>query len=67
MKGKCEYWQKCRLYEACIVCNEMEEFAYGHRAGGCYRDIAKCGSNSSYCKIDDNPQLEEKELVLHPA
>ncbi|MFA5064322.1 MAG: hypothetical protein WC566_02535 [Dehalococcoidia bacterium] len=66
MKGKCVYWQKCRLYESCIVCNEMEGFAYGHRAGGCYRDISKCGSGSTYCKLDDKPQEKEKGLALRP-
>jgi len=67
MKGKCIYWKQCRLYESCIVCNEMEGFAYGHRAGGCYRDISKCGSTSTYCKIDAEPQRKEKDLALRPA
>jgi len=45
----------------------MEGFAYGHRAGGCYRDISKCGSKSTYCKIDDKSGDKEKELIFHPA
>ena len=67
MKGKCNYWQKCRLYERCIVCNDMEGFAYGHRAGGCYRDISKHGANSTYAKSAAEVQRREKELILHPA
>jgi len=67
MKGKCDYWQKCRLYQSCIVCNEMEGFAYGHRAGGCYRDISKSGSKSTYCKTADQTNRKEKELILHPV
>jgi hypothetical protein len=66
MKGKCDYWQKCRLYERCIVCNDMEGFAYGHRAGGCYRDFSKYGDKSTYCKATDKPE-REKELIMHPA
>jgi len=66
MKGKCTYWEKCRLYETCIVCNDMEGFAYGHRAGGCYRDISKNGLSSTYCKVNDE-QSKEKDLVLRPV
>jgi len=67
MKGKCEYWKICKFYESCIVCNEMEGFAYGHRAGGCYRDISKCGTKSTYCKLDDTAQPKGKALILHPV
>jgi len=67
MKGKCDFWQKCRLYGCCIVCHEMEGFAYGHRAGGCYRDITKYGIKSIYYKSTVEPERREKEPVLHPA
>jgi len=66
MKGKCVYWQRCRLYESCVVYNEMEGFAYGHRAGGCYRDISKYGEKSTYCKAIKQPG-RNKELVMRPA
>jgi len=66
MKGKCVYWQICKMYQNCVVCNEMEGFAYGHRAGGCYRDISKFGATSTYCKIANKPE-RSKELILHPA
>jgi hypothetical protein len=55
------------LYESCVVCNQMEGFAYGHRAGGCYRDISKCGSGSTYCKLTEEPERSKKDLVLRPT
>jgi hypothetical protein len=67
MKGKCGYWQKCRLYARCVVCHEMEGLAYGHRAGGCYRDISKYGKKSVYFKNVAELQRREKKLVLRPA
>jgi hypothetical protein len=45
----------------------MEGFAYGHRAGGCYRDISKWGTKSTYCKLDDKAQSKEKDLILRPV
>jgi len=66
MKGKCVYWKTCRMYQSCVVCNEMEGFAYGHRAGGCYRDISKRGPKSTYFKTTDVPE-REKELVMRPT
>ena len=66
MKGKCIYWKTCRMYQSCIVCNEMEGFAYGHRAGGCYRDISKYGEKSTYSKVADERE-RKKELIVHPA
>jgi hypothetical protein len=45
----------------------MEGFAYGHRAGGCYRDISKYGAKSIYSKRAVDLQRREKELILHPA
>ena len=67
MKGKCGYWQKCRLYARCVVCHEMEGFAYGDRPGGCYRDISKHGIKSSYSKSTAELERKQKEQVLHPA
>ncbi len=66
MKGKCVYWKTCRMYQNCVVCNEMEGFAYGQRAGGCYRDISKYGEKSRYCNITDKPE-REKELIMRPT
>jgi hypothetical protein len=45
----------------------MEGFAYGHRAGGCYRDISKNGEKSTYYKVAEEPKAKEKELILHPV
>jgi len=44
----------------------MEGFAYGQRAGGCYRDISKYGEKSTYCNIADKPE-REKELIMRPT
>jgi len=44
----------------------MEGFAYGHRAGGCYRDISKYGEKSTYSTVAGERE-RKKELIVHPA
>lgn len=66
MKGECRFSQKCALYGYCVVCNQMAGYAYGHKPGGCYRDLVKNGQKSTYWK-ESRVMAPDNQLVVKPA
>jgi len=66
MHDKCRFSQKCALYGCCVVCNQMGGYAYGHKPGGCYRDLVKNGPKSAYWK-ESRVAVLDKELAVSGA
>ena len=60
MKGECRFSQKCALYGYCVVCNQMAGYAYGHKPGGCYRDLVKNGQ-----KVPTGKNRELWRLIIN--
>jgi len=66
MRGECKFLQNCALFGNSVVCNQMGGYAYGHKAGGCYRDLLKNRQKSIYWK-ESRVTAPDKQLAVKPA